>query len=83
MLERLLLKHLTKKGKIRVEYYTDSLTIAAGFGEQLFQWAAYVLYDSDASEEYKAFKSEIWIKKSRGNNPRPRAFTKQKAGIDA
>jgi len=54
-------QYLTKKGKIRVEYYTDSLTIAAGFGEQLFQWAAYVLYDSDASEEYKAFKSEIYM----------------------
>ncbi len=55
------LQYLSKNGKKKVEYYTDSLTIAAGFGEHLFQWAAYVLYDSDASEEYKAFKSEIYM----------------------
>ena len=55
------IQYLSKKGKIKVEYDTDSLTIAAGFGEQLFQWAAYVLYDSDASDEYKAFKSEIYM----------------------
>ncbi|MGQ1784995.1 MULTISPECIES: hypothetical protein [unclassified Saccharicrinis] len=54
-------QYLSKKGKRKVEHYTDGLTIAAGFGEQLFQWAAYVLYDSDASEDYKAFKSEIYM----------------------
>ncbi|WP_143525028.1 hypothetical protein [Labilibacter marinus] len=54
-------QYLSKDGKRKVEHYTDSLTIAAGFGEHLFQWAAYVLYDSDASEEYKAFKSEIYM----------------------
>lgn len=55
------LQYLTKKGKKQVEYYTDSLTIAAGFGVNLFQWAAYVLHDSDASAEYKAFKEEIYM----------------------
>ncbi len=55
------LQYLSKKGKRKVEHYTDGLTIAAGFGEQLFQWAAFVLYDSDASDDYKAFKSEIYM----------------------
>ncbi|GAF03093.1 hypothetical protein [Saccharicrinis fermentans] len=55
------LQYLSKNGKRNVEHYTDSLTISAGFGEQLFQWAAYVLYDSEASEDYKAFKSDIYM----------------------
>ena len=55
------IQYLSKKGKRKVEHYTDRLTISAGFGEQLFQWASYVLYDSDASEKYKAFKSEIYM----------------------
>lgn len=55
-------QYLSQKGKIKVEHYTDSLTIAAGFGQNLYQWATYVLDDSDASEEYKAYKAEIYMK---------------------
>lgn len=55
------LQYLSKDGKRKLEHYTDGLTISAGFGEQLFQWAAYVLYDSSASDKYKDFKSEIYM----------------------
>lgn len=55
------IQYLSKKGKRNVEHYTDGLTIAAGFGEQLYQWATYVLYDSNASETYKNFKAEIYM----------------------
>lgn len=55
------IQYLSKKGKRNVEHYTDRLTIAAGFGEQLYHWATYVLYDSNASEDYKNFKAEIYM----------------------
>lgn len=55
-------QYLSYKGKTKVEHYTDSLTIAAGFGQNLYQWATYVLHDSDACEEYKAFKAEVYMK---------------------
>ncbi|MBK3519298.1 hypothetical protein [Carboxylicivirga marina] len=54
-------QYLSHKGKKKVEHYTDSLTIAAGFGQQLYHWASYVLHDSDACEEYKNFKSEVYM----------------------
>lgn len=54
-------QYLSQNGKKKVEHYTDSLTIAAGFGQHLYQWATYVLHDSDACEEYKNFKSEVYM----------------------
>lgn len=55
------IQYLSQKGKKKVEHYTDSLTIAAGFGQHLYEWASYVLHDSDACEEYKSFKSEVYM----------------------
>jgi len=55
------IQYLSYNGKKKVEHYTDSLTIAAGFGQQLYHWASYVLHDSDACEEYKNFKSEVYM----------------------
>lgn len=54
-------QYLSYKGKKKVEHYTDSLTIAAGFGHNLYHWASYVLHDSDACEEYKSFKSDVYM----------------------
>lgn len=54
-------QYLSKNGKSKVEHYTDSLTIAAGFGHQLYHWATYVLHDSNACEEYKAFKADVYM----------------------
>lgn len=55
-------QYLSENGKRKVEHFTDSLTIDAGFGEELYHWASYVLYDSKASDEYKTFKSEVYMK---------------------
>ena len=54
-------QYLSLNGKKKVEHYTDSLTIAAGFGHQLYHWASYVLHDSDACDEYKNYKSEVYM----------------------
>lgn len=55
------LQYLSVKGKTKVEHRTDSLTIAAGFGQQLYEWAHYVLHESNACEEYKSFKEEVYM----------------------
>lgn len=55
------IQYLTHKGKKKVEHYTDSLTIAAGFGQHLYHWASFVLHDSEASDEYKYYKSKIYM----------------------
>jgi len=55
------IQYLSRNGKKQVEHYTDSLTIAAGFGQNLYHWASYVLHDSDACDEYKSFKSEVYM----------------------
>ncbi|WP_439184738.1 hypothetical protein [Carboxylicivirga taeanensis] len=55
------IQYLSQKGKRKVEHYTDSLTIAAGYGQHLYEWASFVLHDSDASEEYKTYKTEIYM----------------------
>lgn len=54
-------QYLSVTGKTQIEHRTDSLTIAAGFGQQLYEWAHYVLHDSDACEEYKSFKQEVYM----------------------
>ncbi len=54
-------QYLSVKGKKKVEHHTDSLTIAAGFGQNLYKWASYVLHDSEACDEYKSYKSEIYM----------------------
>nr|WP_319397767.1 hypothetical protein [uncultured Carboxylicivirga sp.] len=55
-------QYLSFNGKIKVEHYTDSLTISAGFGQNLYHWANFVLHDSNACEEYKAFKAQVYMK---------------------
>ncbi len=54
-------QYLSKRGKIKLEYHIDSMTIAAGFGNNLYEWSFYVLNNSSASEDYKAFKLETYM----------------------
>ncbi len=54
-------QYLSKRGKIKLEHHIDSMTIAAGFGKYLYEWSFYVLNNSSASEDYKAFKLETYM----------------------
>ncbi len=54
-------QYLSVSGKTKVEHYTDRLTIASGFGKELFSWSHFVLNGSTASDEYKAFKSKVYL----------------------
>lgn len=54
-------QYLSINGKRKVEHYTDSLTIAAGFGQYLYEWATFVLDDSNACDSYKEFKSSVYM----------------------
>lgn len=47
--------------KERFEKEIDLHTINRGLGWQLYDWAYYVLYSSDASEKYKKFKERIYL----------------------
>ena len=54
-------QYLSKRGKIKLEHHIDSMTIEAGFGEYLYEWSYYVLNNSSASDDYKAFKMEVYL----------------------
>ncbi len=53
-------QYMSKRGKKSLEYRIDSMTIAAGYGRELFFWSYYVLFDSKASDDYKTFKREVY-----------------------
>jgi len=53
---------MSKKSKRKFEYEIDSLTIVHGAGWQLYEWSYFVLNLSKASEDYKNFKREIYMK---------------------
>jgi len=54
-------QYLSKRGKKKLEYHIDIMTIDAGFGKNLYEWAFYVLNNSSASKEYKVFKRNIYM----------------------
>ena len=54
-------QYMSRRGKRKLEHHIDSMTIDAGFGESLYEWAFYVLNNSSASEEYKAFKLDTYM----------------------
>lgn len=53
--------YTSKKKKERFEKEIDSIAISRGFGEGLYRWADFVLNHSDATQEYKAFKRQIYL----------------------
>lgn len=59
VMERLF-AYTSKKEKSKYEKEIDSMTIWKGLGWQLFAWEKYVQESELATEEYKAFKREIY-----------------------
>ncbi|NRA12280.1 MAG: hypothetical protein HRT57_10030, partial [Crocinitomicaceae bacterium] len=51
----------TLKGKERFEKEIDSMTVSVGLGSQLHAWSYYVLYYSNGSEKYKAYKKLVYL----------------------
>jgi hypothetical protein len=56
-----LFAYLGSKSKEHFEKEIDEMAIDKGLGWQLYAWSYYVLNDSKASEEYKAFKAKIYL----------------------
>ncbi|ASB50245.1 hypothetical protein [Alkalitalea saponilacus] len=54
-------QYLSKRGRAKFEYEIDMMVIEAGYRYYLYRWAYYVLYDSDASDEYKQYKRDIYL----------------------
>jgi hypothetical protein len=56
--------YLNKKTKAIFEKETDQKTIERGVGWQLYDWSYFVLHQSNASNTYKEFKAETYLKPS-------------------
>ena len=54
-------QYMSKRGKRKLEHHIDRMTIEAGFGNNLYEWAYYVLNNSRATDDYKAFKLEVYM----------------------
>ena len=54
-------QYMSKKGKRNLEHRIDSMTIAAGYGEELFYWSYFVLFVSNATDDYKMFKRDVYL----------------------
>lgn len=53
---------LSEKSKAAFEKEIDLITISRGLGWQLYDWADFVMYKSEASSEYKEFKKKTYMK---------------------
>ena len=56
------LAYTNRKGKRKFEKEIDLITIGRGLGWQLYDWTFYVLNQSKASETYKAYKGDVYLK---------------------
>lgn len=53
--------YLTIRRKAKFEKEIDTETIERGLGWQCYAWSCYVHYESQATEEYLAFKREVYL----------------------
>lgn len=56
-----LFQYTNKNSKEKYEKEIDRMTIEHGLGFQLYEWSKFVLFESEASKEYKEFKAEIYL----------------------
>lgn len=55
------LAYLSKRSKRSFEKSIDLKTIENGYGQQVLAWSNYLYNDSNATAEYKVFKSETYM----------------------
>lgn len=56
------LHYLVDDKKRELEHYIDALTASRGLGWQLYDWASYVMFDSEyTTEAYREFKRRIYM----------------------
>jgi hypothetical protein len=55
------LQYLSVNGKRIFEHEIDRMVIQNGYGNYLYQWSHFSMVSSNASEEYKSFKSSIYL----------------------
>lgn len=54
-------QYLSRRGRIKFEGEIDQMVIDSGLSQFLFEWANYVLNDSDASDSYKDYKRAVYM----------------------
>ena len=57
-----LFAYTSKKRKAIYEKEIDSMTVVRGLKWQMYDWSYYAIFLSDASESYKLFKKETYLK---------------------
>lgn len=55
------LQYLSVNGKRIFEHEIDRMVIQNGYGNYLYQWSHFSMVSSNASDEYKSFKSSIYL----------------------
>lgn len=54
-------QYLTVSGRKVFEHEIDRMVVRQGYGDALYQWANFIMFESDASESYKAYKQSVYL----------------------
>jgi hypothetical protein len=54
-------QYLTYNGRKIFEHEIDHMVVMHGYGEALYNWANYIMFESPASEAYKAYKQAVYL----------------------
>jgi len=57
-----MLSYTSEKSKARYEKEIDSMVISRGLRWQLYDWATFIMYTSNATQQYKRFKQRVYLK---------------------
>jgi hypothetical protein len=54
-------QYMTKNGRRIYEHEIDRMVVTHGFGEPLYHWAKFIMFDSEACDSYKAYKQAVYL----------------------
>ncbi|MFT3739704.1 MAG: hypothetical protein QM786_13170 [Breznakibacter sp.] len=54
-------QYLTMKGRRMFEHEIDRMVVNEGYGEALYHWANFIMYESWASDRYKLYKQSVYL----------------------
>jgi hypothetical protein len=57
-----MLSYASEKSKARYEKEIDLMVISRGLRWQLYDWASFIMYTSNATQKYKRFKQRVYLK---------------------
>lgn len=54
-------QYLSHEGRKLFEHEIDKMVVTNGYGEALYNWAQYIMFESPASDKYKAYKQSVYL----------------------